>query len=67
MMWKTWKGVNNKYNLLEIVQETNKRVHAQSDIWGVFNNFPDVFVQASKIVVESWKFSMLLLYILWDD
>ena len=25
------------------------------------------FVQAFKIVVDSWKFSMLLLYILWDD
>ena len=27
----------------------------------------DVFVQAFKIVVDSWKFSILLLYILWDD
>ena len=25
------------------------------------------FVQAFKIVVNTWKFSMLLLYILWDD
>ena len=25
------------------------------------------FLQAFKIVVDSWKFSMLLLYILWDD
>ena len=25
------------------------------------------FVWAFKIVVDSWKFSMLLLYILWDD
>ena len=25
------------------------------------------FVQAFKIVVDSWKFSTLLLYILWDD
>ena len=25
------------------------------------------FVQASKILVDSWKFSMLLLYVLWDD
>ena len=36
-------------------------------IRGAFNKFPDVFVQAFKIVVDSWKFSMLLLYILWDD
>ena len=30
-------------------------------------SFQNFFVQASKIVVDSWKFSMLLLYILWDD
>ena len=29
--------------------------------------FTDVFAQEFKIVVESWKFSMLLLYILWYD
>ena len=34
---------------------------------GAFNKFPDFFVQAFKIVIDSWKFSMLLLYILWDD
>ena len=34
---------------------------------GVFTKFPDFFVQAFKIIVDSWKFSMLLLYILWDD
>ena len=27
------------------------------------NRFPEFFVQALKIVVDSWKFSMLLLYI----
>ena len=36
-------------------------------ICGKFNKFPDFFVQAIKIVVDSWKFTMLLLYILWDD
>ena len=36
-------------------------------VLGVFNNFPDFFVQAFKIVIDSWKFTMLLLYILWDD
>ena len=36
-------------------------------IHGAFNKFLDFFVQAFKIVVYSWKFSMLLLYILWDD
>ena len=30
-------------------------------------SFQTFFVQAFKIVVNFWKFSMLLLYILWDD
>ena len=30
-------------------------------------SFQTFFVQAFRIVVESWKFTMLLLYILWDD
>ena len=34
---------------------------------GAFNKFPDFFVEALKIVVDSWKFTMLLLYILRDD
>ena len=29
--------------------------------------FPDFFVQAFKILVDSWEFSMFLLYVLWDD
>ena len=33
-------------------------------IWGAFNKF---FVQEFKIVIDSWKFAILLLYILWDD
>ena len=37
------------------------------DVRGAFNKFPDFFVHAFKIVVDSWKFTMLLLYILWDD
>ena len=34
---------------------------------GAFNKFTDFFVQAFKIIVDTWKVSMLLLYILWDD
>ena len=30
-------------------------------------SYQTYFVWAFKIVVDSWKFSMLLLYILWDD
>ena len=29
--------------------------------------FPDFFVKPFKIVVDSWKFAMLLPYIFWDD
>ena len=36
-------------------------------IGGEFNKFPAFFVKAFKIVVDSSKFTMLLLYILWDD
>ena len=35
-------------------------------ICGALNKFPDFFLQAFKIVVDSWKLSMLLLYILWE-
>ena len=45
-------------------------VYAHSSIYkhihGAFNKFPDFFVQAFEIVIDSWKFSMWLLYILWD-
>ena len=37
------------------------------EICGAFNKFTDFFVQAFKIVVDSWKFTILLLYILWND
>ena len=36
-------------------------------ICGAFNKFKNFFVQAFKIVIDSWKFNVLLLYILWDD
>ena len=36
-------------------------------IRGAFNKFLDFLVQAFKIVVDTWKFPMLLLCILWDD
>ena len=38
------------------------------NIGGAFSKFPDFFfVKAFEIVVDSWEFNMLLLYILWDD
>ena len=30
-------------------------------------SFQTIFVQAFEIVIDSWKFSILLLYILWED
>ena len=36
-------------------------------VWGAYDKFLDFFVWAFKIVVDSWKISILLLYILWDD
>ena len=41
--------------------------NALDGLRGAFNRFPDFFVQTFKIVVDSWKFSRLLLYIIWDD
>ena len=65
------KPFNSWKNELRFVQEcyiqnayTN---HIYIYIRGAFNMFPDFFVQAFKIVVDSWKFSMLFLYTLWDD
>ena len=46
-----------------------KRIYIYIYIYirGTFNTFPDYFVQVFKIDVDSRKFCMLLLYILWDD
>ena len=44
--------------------------HAKSPlyIYVVYSiSFQTFFVQALKIIVDSWEFTMLLLYILWDD
>ena len=43
------------------------QTYIRAYICGAFNKFPDFFVQAFKIVVDSWKFTLLLLYILLDD
>ena len=42
-------------------------MHLKTNICGAFNRFPEFFAQAFKIVVDYWKVSMSLLYILWDD
>ena len=48
-------------------EKENRKRRKWKNIRGSLNNFPDFFVQAFKIIVNFWKFSMLLLYILWDD
>ena len=42
-------------------------VRVCAHIRGAFNKFPDFLVQAFKIVVDFWKLSLLLLYIIWGD
>ena len=60
MQWLVWwqrHFISKEANVLKI----------QYNIRGAFNKLSDFFVQAFKIIVAAWKFSMLLLYILWDD
>ena len=52
---------------MQLNKETKLYICINTYIRGAFNKFPDFLVLAFKIVVDSWKFSMLLLYILWDD
>ena len=56
--------------LVRMTQVKNKkhmnRYSSPKYIRCAFNKFPDLFVQTFKILVDSWKFSMLLLHIWWD-
>ena len=52
-------------HILPIAKELGEYIYIY--IRGAYDRFPDFFVWAFKIVIDSWKFSMLLLYILWDD
>ena len=53
---------------IEITCASNSYIREyEAYIRGTFNKLPDFFVQAFKIVVDSSKFSMLLLYLFWDD
>ena len=47
---------------------SHTHTHTHTHIYEVHTiSFQTFFVWAFKIVLDSWKFSMLLLYILWDD
>ena len=37
------------------------------NLLSAYDKFPDIFVLAFKFGIDSWKFSMVLLYILCDD
>ena len=60
---------SNTWNNLTVCKKmsSTKCLQIISNIRGAFNKFPDVFVQVFRIVLDSLKFTMLLLYILWDD
>ena len=52
------------YVFFVLIVERNhwlKKVSSFSNIRGAFNMFPDFFVQLFKIIVDSWKFSILLM------
>ena len=64
---KLWNYINFSETpcILDITININE---GEGDmICGAFNKFQDFFVQSFKIGIDSWKFTMLLLYILWDD
>ena len=58
-----------KHLILSIYSYNTKKHWILSIYWyeGHTISFQTFFVCAIKIVIDSWKFSMLLLYILWDD
>ena len=66
---------NNMHYLKCMFSHTHTRTHTHTHthiyvyiyIYMYVRKFQDFFVQVFKIVVEPSKFSMLLLYILWDD
>ena len=51
-----------KFSIFTRTKEEKKQTYVVHSI-----SFQTFFVCPFKIVVDSWKFSMLLLYILWDD
>ena len=54
--------------MTELVRElASWGFYTYSELRGEYDKFAEFFVRAFKIVVDSWKFTMLLLYILWDD
>ena len=67
-MTKPGYGISERYYQIYILAQSVVAIKYANciSICGAFNKFPDIFVLVFKIV-DSWKFSMLLLYVLWDD
>ena len=65
-IWSVIKFTVLKGNLFIV---TNRQtVYKFEQLRGAYDKFPDFFfVWAFKMFIDSWKFSMLLLYILWDE
>ena len=67
------KGISPKVNVPEWLEfdpalnDVTIEHFSHNNMAFLHSTFPDVFVHVFKIVVDSWKFTMLLLYILWDD
>ena len=70
---KNHQASSQKFKQLKENQSNNqnwfpRQVHPAKWTYVVNSiSFQTFFVWAFKIVVDSWKFSILLLYILWDD
>ena len=72
-----WALTNQKYLSLHRSEYVNStfcrkgRPHTKKEFPRIYEghtiSFQTFFVWAFRIVIDSWKFSMLLLYILWDD
>ena len=63
-----WKQIYNHRIKYIIFKSSSSKYNKVLQYYMVHSiSFQTFFVQAFKIVVDSWKFTMLLLYILWDD
>ena len=61
------KNQGQKMGIDQINNQNKARNRIVGNIHGYSISFQTFLVQAFKIVVDSWKFTMLLLYILWDE
>ena len=62
--------INRDFSLRNILPKRSNKINDHINRLSVIYvglKFPDIFVQVFKIVVDSGKFSMLLIYIVWDD